>query len=222
MSLEPAVFGIKLYHLGGTIMILSILFSYYCLINVVFNKIYSSSKAVKWCTYLLLVTYTIQGVDGKAEAFTWYNSAVHYTFGHSLFVLFIALMLNHAWNPKDKKKNVIATVFISLLGFLAAGVNNVTVFGGLLFVILFYACFCAYQRVFGDQTYDMFLRSLPMIITYIVGTIINLGAPGNKQRMMTGTNKNGLLIVIRNSFALGIAFIQRHFSWVTFGFSLYI
>ncbi|WP_022766631.1 hypothetical protein [Butyrivibrio sp. XPD2006] len=219
MALEPAVFGIKLYHLGGSIMLLSILLSYYYLLSVVFNKLFNASGAVKWCLLSLLTMYTIQGVDGKAEAFTWFNSAVHYTFAHSLLILFIALTVNHIWTS-DNKKRIVRTVLISILGFLAAGTNNITVFGGLLFIVLFYAGLVLYQRVYGDRTYDKFLRSLPMIISFFVGAAINLGAPGNKQRMLLGSNNNNLFVVVKNSFALGSAFIQRHFSGVTLGFIL--
>ena len=222
MALQPAVFGIKLYHIGGSIMLFSILISTYCLVNVVFTKIFHASKAVKWCLFSLITIYSIQGVDGKAEAFTWYNSAIHYTFAHSLLILFITATIYHAWKESDGNRHIAKTILISLLGFLAAGTNNITVFGGLLFSILFSAGFILYQRFYGDRTYDRFLRSLPMIVSFIVGTAINLGAPGNRVRMSVGANQNNLLVVIRNSFALGIGFTQRHFNGITIGFIILV
>lgn len=222
MALEPAVFGIKLYHLGGSIMLLSILLSYYYLLSVVFTKLFHASRAAKWCLFSLLTMYTIQGVDGKAEAFTWFNSAVHYTFAHSLLITFIAVTIHYIWGSDNDKKHIIKAILISVLGFLAAGTNNITVFGGLLFIVLFYAGFLLYQEVYGDKTYDKFLLSLPMIISFFVGAAINLGAPGNKQRMMLMSDGNNLFVVVRNSFVMGISFIQRHFSGVTLGFILFV
>ncbi len=62
-----------------------------------------------------------------------------------------------------------------------------------------------------------------MTITYIIGTVINLTAIGNKKRMVLVTDKtNGLFVTAKNAFVLSNAFIQRHFSLVTLAFILII
>lgn len=221
MALQPAVFSIKLYHLTGVFMLGSILISYYVLVTVLFNKVFKASESAKWLIYVFTVMLSIEGVDGKAEAFTWYNSAVHYTFGHALFVLFIALVIYYVHDLRNSSKKILHCVLISLIGFLAAGTNNVTVFGGLLTIVILAAMGFLYELVFGEKKYDGLLSALPMGIVYIIGTAVNLGAVGNSKRMVTaGSHNNSVFITVRNSFVLGTEFIKRHFWGMTVAYIL--
>lgn len=220
MSLQPGVFSVKLYHLTGIFMVTSMFLSYYIFFQCVLRKTFKASRAITWCIYLLTVFLSIEGVDGKAEAFTWFNSAVHYTFGHALLIAFLGLSFAHMSNTEEKK-SLLPCILISILGFLAAGVNNITVFGGLLTLLIFLGCTFLYLTIWGQRNYRKAFRLLPMTIVYIIGTLLNLGAIGNKQRMTLVTTKpNGLFPTTKNAFVLGAAFIQRHFSLVTLAFIL--
>ena len=220
MALQPGVFSNKLYHLTGIFMLATMFLSYYIFFHCVLRKTFKASTVLTWCLYLLTVFLSIEGVDGKAEGFTWFNSAVHYTFGHALLMAFLGLTFSYMMDNAEKK-SLLPCILISILGFLTAGVNNITVFGGLLTLLIFLVCAFLYLTIWGQKNYRRPLRILPMTIVYMIGTVINFAAVGNKKRMVVATeHTNSVFTTIKNAFVLGFAFIQRHFSLVTVAFIL--
>lgn len=101
MAIHPGVFSVKLYHLTGAIMLTAMLVSTFWLVYLALGKVFHASKAVVGCVALLTFLLSVEGVDGYAEAFTWYNSAVHYTFGHAMLIIFMGLTFYELNTPKD-------------------------------------------------------------------------------------------------------------------------
>ena len=78
MALQPAVFSVKLYHLTGVIMVLSVMVSYAVLIHVIFSRMLDASFATGCVIYISTILLTLEGVyEGGAEALTWYNKAFY-------------------------------------------------------------------------------------------------------------------------------------------------
>ncbi len=220
MALHPGVFSIKLYHFTGVLMLASIFAANYILFHNVLHKVFGMSGTVTLLLSLLTTFISIEGVDGKAEAFTWFNSAVHYTFGHDLLIVFLGLTFGYMMRS-SQKRSLLSCVLISVLGFLAAGVNNITVFGGLLTILIFLGCAFLYFLIWEDRKFQKVLSILPMAIVYTIGTVVNLTSVGNKGRMsLVTTQPNSLFFTVKNSFQLGACFIQRHFSLVTLAFMI--
>ncbi|SEK88745.1 hypothetical protein SAMN04487770_1045 [Butyrivibrio sp. ob235] len=217
MELQPAVFKTEFYHLTAFIMLGAMFLSYFALFKVIGKDVLKTDR-MNYPLFLLTFLITVELVDGKAEGFTWYNSAVHYTFGHALFVLFLALLLKNSFVCD---KSVPLTVLSSLAGFLAAGVNNITVFGGLLFIIMAVLFALLSQLLSGDKDCSHIKRAIIPSLIYFVGTALNLLSPGNKNRMaMANSVKNSVFVTVRNSFVLGFHFVLRHISIEVLGFAI--
>ncbi|WP_408069643.1 phosphatase PAP2 family protein [Butyrivibrio sp. JL13D10] len=215
MELHPAVFKTEYYHLTSFIMLGAMFISYFALFKVMGKDVLKMNR-MNYILFILTFFISVELVDGKAEGFTWYNSAVHYTFGHALFVLFLALLLKSSYSIKESVPLIIISSFV---GFLAAGVNNITVFGGLLFLIMaiLFALLC--QLLFGNKDIVIIKRALIPSAVFLIGTALNLLSPGNRNRMaMANSVKNSVFVTVRNSFVLGFHFILRHINFEVLGF----
>lgn len=109
------------------------------------------------------------------------------------------------------------------MGFLAAGSNNITVFGGILTIIVFVCGYFLYQWIWGERDFAGIKRIIPMAIVYLAGACVNLLCVGNTKRMeVLSASKNSIFVTARNSFAMGAEFIQRHFNGVVLGYIILV
>jgi len=218
MALQPAVWNIKAYHLTGSIMVGTMLLAYLSLGFVLFKKILRMPWQIAVSIILLVYFASIQMVSGIAEGFTWFNSSVHYTFMHSIFVFFYSGVLSFVCdairNDKlmNERKTIIRAVFLCVLAIIVAGGNNVTILGGLLAMLLTEGALLFYYVVYtSKQKKEVFSAAehlLPVTIAYFCGFLINVLAPGNRGRMAVsvGNRKNDLSAVIINAFK--VAFVD--------------
>lgn len=184
MALQPAVWNIRLYHLTGMIMTLSMLGAYIALGLVVFKRLWKMSFPGAVSIALLAYLISAERVIGIAEAFTWFNGAVHYTYMNSLMVFFVSVVALYVFGKSgDERKpvaKIVLTALLCLLGVIAAGSNNVTALTGMLVMLVLGVAI----MVLGEKGHkvDRFLTFLPMLIAYAVGFMVNMLSPGNRAR----------------------------------------
>ncbi len=131
MTLQPAVWGIKAYHLTGVMMMGALFLSYCVLGYAVLRVVLKASRFVTVCVTLLTFLFSAETIIGIAEAFTWYNSSVHYTFIHSLFACLagaVAIFLHEVQNY-SKKRTIITQIFLCILALIVAGGNIISTVG---------------------------------------------------------------------------------------------
>ncbi|WP_207638116.1 DUF6056 family protein [Butyrivibrio sp. FCS006] len=184
MSLQPAVWNIKLYHLTGLIMAISMLGAYVVLGLVVFKRLWKMSFPGAISISLLAYLVSAERVIGIAEAFTWYNSAVHYTYMNSLLVFFVSMVALYVFGKnRDERKpisKIVLTALLCLLGVVTAGSNNVTALTGMLVMLVFGVAIMVLQE--KGHKLNCFLAFLPMMIAYAFGFLANMLSPGNRAR----------------------------------------
>lgn len=217
MSLQPAVWSVKIYHLTGTIMLITMLGAYIAFGLVVFKRLWKMSFAEAVSIALLAYLASAEFAPGIAEAFTWYNSAVHYTFMNALLVLFVAMVALYLFGisgERNGNKRIISTVAICIFGFVVAGGNNITTLAGVLvLLILAISIFVMQDR---KRKLSDILRFLPVFISYLVGFLLNVFSPGNKMRgagsgLELENADYGAAII--NSFRVSFTNISDKFSW---------
>ena len=217
MEMHPAGFSMKMYHMTSFIMLGAMFVSYFALFRVIGKNVLKKER-MDYELFILTFLFSVELVDGKAEGFTWYNSAIHYTFGHALFVLFLALLIKYVFSQEETRTLL---VFASICGFLAAGVNNITVFGGMLFLSMVILFLVFTKLIFGEKDFSFIKKSLIPTASFMAGALINLLAPGNRSRMATSDAvKNSIFVTIRNSFVLGFHFCLRHVRLEVLGFMI--
>lgn len=220
MALQPAVWNVKLYHLTGVIMVGAMLLAYVAFGLVLFNKILRMPRQVALSITLLVYLASIQMATGIAEGFTWFNSAVHYTFMHSLFIFFVAMVLSFLGdvirnkNGMNVGKVAVREVLLCVLAIIVAGGNNLTTLGGVLTVfmtegaLLFY--YLVYTKKKGKEVLAAGKLFLPIMIAYLIGFLCNVLAPGNSKRMAisVGERKTDFISIVIKAFRVCVVDIK--------------
>ena len=208
MALQPAVFGRKLYHLTGVILLGSLFLSYCVLGYGVLRILLKASYFVTTCVTLLTFLFSAETIVGIAEAFTWFNGAVHYTFIHSLFccLLGATAIFLHDVKSYSKKRVIISEVLLCILALIVAGGNIISTFGAGLFlsIVLLYLFLFVRDRV---------KPMLPITIAYLTGMFTNLLAPGNTKKFEIMNEPHGVFETIWQAFYCAGYFISHYFSW---------
>ncbi len=215
MAMQPAVFGIKYYHFTGFIMLGTMFVSYLALFWILCHKALHFNKAITLTLFSLTYIATVQMVKSIPEAFTWFNGAVHYTFNHSMFILFLSLTILFYMNMSQKESGVLRVVETALLcvfGFLVAGGNNITVLTGTVLLVMLAVCVCLYYRFYKKESAKRYAALVPVVISFIIGAMVNFGAPGNRERIDAVGDHNSFVGTVLDSFISGGYSIYYNFT----------
>ena len=206
MAMQPAVFGTKYYHLTGFIMLGAMFAAYLALFWVLCYKALHFTKTTTLTMFSLTYIASVQMVKSIPEAFTWFNGAVHYTFNHSMFILFLALTILLYMNVSKKDNGVakvIKTALLCVFGFLVAGGNNITVLTGTVILVMLVASVFLYYRFYKKESVQKYALLVPVVLSFIIGAMVNFGAPGNKERMEAVGDHNSFVGTVIASFISG-------------------
>ena len=215
MAMQPSVFGIKLYHFTGFIMLGTLFVSYFVLFLVVCHRVLRLSKATALTVFALTYLVSTQLVKSIPESFTWFNGAIHYTFNHAMFVLYLALIVLLFFdyiNIKSGIKRITCTIILCVFGFFVAGGNNITVLTGVVTLVIIYLCTLLYCRIRFEKQSDSIFPVTIIAASYILGAVLNFTAPGNLVRMSATGNTNSFFATIINSFVSGGYSVYYNFS----------
>ncbi len=214
MSLQPAVFGTRAYHFTGLIMLGAMFISYFVFFYILLYKLFKIPKSVSLSIFALTYIITIENVEAIPEAFTWFNGAVHYTFNHAMFVLFIALVLNYVKLKKkiSMSKDVVFPV-LCLMGFLTAGGNNITVLSGAIVVIFIGIGLFLYDFIIHKNIKTSYRSTYLILFSFVLGTLVNFLAPGNRKRMGIVGEPNPIFKTVIDSFITGAYSLSVFSTW---------
>jgi len=211
MTLQPGIFGMKFYYLTPFIMLFALSFSTFFFFKVLIREVLGMSKSLSAILSCLVLFVQIQAVKDVAESFTWYNASVHYTVGHSIFMIYLALGFRHIYRRKNNEKSLGILVFI--FAFLTAGVNNVTIVCGLLVALTAIGLAICSKISFFKDKFELDIRFrdiLPSSIIMLIGCIVNIKSPGNAYRLeYMGGSHNSVVATILKSFESGAEYIVK-------------
>ena len=187
-SLQPSIFGDKLYGLSTVILVGFFLWGNWFFWKKVMGK--CQEAVIVFAAVTVLCT---QVLPHAFQGFYWWNGASYYT-------LFYSLMLIQ-WGMLLEKKRVVVPC---ILGFLLGGGNLVSGLLGLEVTALFLLVEIV-DAVKGrgeGKTADAksVVRIAAIFIFSLVGFIINVIAPGNAIRAQSQPYTQGPLEAIGNSF----------------------
>ena len=223
MSLQPAIYGEKYYHIVP--MLLIILFAVSTLILV--KAFIGDCLKQPWYLFFGiagLMTFTsIQNVKDQAEAITWYNGGIHYTGMYAIWMLFMSTEIYllraeiercSSLEHKIKRRNVFLQLLACFMAFIVGGGSNTVVLLALLVdITMLFVLFFFYSK---KVSYSM----IPSSLILFIGSIVNLTSIGNAKRLeCIGGNHNGIIGTIIKSFGEGARFSIK---WMDGAVILYV
>lgn len=208
MSLQPAIFGFE-YYAATTILIMgSVLVANWVFSSRLCSKPLGLSIVENFTISILLTILMIQWIPSPVQGLYWYNGAVYYVFFHSLFLIFVCLVLSLS---KEKSAVKFATKLgMSVFGavFIAGG-NYVTAFGSILFLI----AITIFSLIVKNKAF--FCGCSIILAALLVGFIFNASCPGTQIRSASIGAPRGIeaaMNAILNSIAVGVKYIA---TWTT-------
>lgn len=172
-ALPPNIWGERMYFLTTWVVLLmltaAVLFFFYEL----FVKGFGADRYVSHSISMIALFVMIQcmGASGRAESFYWYSGAINYTFIHGMSLLFYGMLIATA-NAKGIKKGAILAI-ASVLGFLVAGGNQMTMLNGAI-VLAVVTVFLTILKKWQE-----YKKLWIPILSFYIGFMISVIAPGN-------------------------------------------
>lgn len=174
MGLNPGVLSERLTFLVPFIILIpycgGIALFFYQLSKLFFDKAEREIKPIILCTIFI----TIQTIYDPAEAFFWYNGAIHYMFMQSLLLCWMGIILRLSRENTGKWKEVLWILAGCLIGLIIGGGNFITVLQGFILSIVYLSLCILHKRLRLQCVFPWLL--------FCVGGIYNLTAPGNLLR----------------------------------------
>ncbi|PWT26177.1 hypothetical protein [Butyrivibrio fibrisolvens] len=225
MSLEPGIWNQEFYHIVPMLMIAILGVATFWFVSSFVSGILKLDKYISSGITLLILMISFQCIKQPAEAFTWYNGAIHYTGIYALWLILLTCNIKVFVSGGAGKREQVG---LCLLAFLVAGGNNLTVLTALIvqvYMLLLLGIMALYKgRLTGKKSEDnkkdsesktgynkLLITFIPESILMFVGAMINFLAPGNAIRMEAmGGNSNGIVETIVKSFSAGVKY---SFDW---------
>lgn len=200
MSLQPAVFGERLYALTPFIMIGMLTAA----TLVFFRELFRDVKGSEWlCMALLVLLVTVQRMVCVPVAFYWYNGAVHYLFMYGVGLFLAAFLMKvirgkrpgSFWERKEARQNVSAIAVSCILAVVLGGGNLVTALSGAIgFVTVL-----AWLWLSGRRG-KLLAVLLPALCNF-AAFAANIAAPGNWVRQdAMGGQESPVMSVLRSLY----------------------
>lgn len=202
MTLEPGIFGESLYGITTIVLVLSFILSNIILFKVILIDYLKADKKTAILLALLFIFISIQFVPIPVQGFYWYNGSMFYTFFYSLMLLLIGLILKGI--KENKERNILNTIFISILAATLGGGNYST---GLMFAVILVMIL-----IYTFIKKNNFRKGLLICtIFYLISFIINVKAPGNnvRQSMNKAQEYNSIMSIIM-SFRYGAKYVLSY------------
>lgn len=181
MAVPPNSFGERCYVLTTWIMLGMLSLSVIYLFRCIFVKIFHADRYLCHSLSMLVLFASVQCMcpAGRGEAFYWYSGAVNYIFVHSMSLFFFGLLISAVYDKG--KKRIWDLGIASLLGFLTGGGNQMTALNGAVVLL------AAIALITGCKKWKNFKKMWIPMVTYYLGFLLNVCAPGNWVRA-EGTN----------------------------------
>ena len=175
MSLQPAVISERLYPLTCVVMLGMLIGSHFFFFRALYTKFLKFSRSAWVVITLSFLFLSIQVLDTPAQAFYWYNGALHYVFMHSCMIFLMGSLLL-LLKADSRRSRIFYLILSGFFAIVTGGANFVTALVTPV-IICFILLFCVYKK--EKKGYRLLL---PFLLS-IAGLIINVAAPGNAVRM---------------------------------------
>lgn len=177
MALEPGIVGEDAYVVAAPAIMASLVAATFWSSHVLLREWLHFDRPSWIAVASLVLVLQTQLLPSPVEALFWYNSAVYYTFFHSLMLVLLGMVLRSV-DPNRSKPVLKLVIASTVVAFVLAGGNFVTVLvTGELLVVL---CVVLWRRNVTSFSWAL----LPTAALFC-GAVISMTAPGNSVRQQT-------------------------------------
>ena len=206
-ALPPNIWGDNLYFLTPWVVLLMLSGSMLYLLHEILVKAMKADQYTSHSISMLVLLITVQCLyeQGRVEAFYWYSGAINYTFVYGLSLLFYGLLISAGY-AKGKKRTV-RLILASVLGFLTAGGNQMTMLNAAI-VLLVMIGIMTYRQKWQEH-----LGLLLPIGTFFVGFVLAVIAPGNFARAGAAQGMNPIKAILVSLYGCLDLAVDEWTSW---------
>lgn len=206
-ALPPNIWGDNLYFLTPWLVLLMLSGSMLYLLHEILVKAMKADQYTSHSISMLVLLITVQCLyeQGRVEAFYWYSGAINYTFVYGLSLLFYGLLISAGY-AKGKKRTV-RLILASVLGFLTAGGNQMTMLNAAI-VLLVMIGIMTYRQKWQEH-----LGLLLPIGTFFVGFVLAVIAPGNFARAGAAQGMNPIKAILVSLYGCLDLAVDEWTSW---------
>lgn len=212
MGIEPLVWGEQYYFWGPIFLILILAASVFVLTGVLIRDILGVDKHGSLAVQAIASIMVVELIHTAQQGFYWYIGGLHYVGMHSLFMLFVAVLIR-LYDANLKGLRGILLLLASMVGaLLAAGSNFVTALQGCVVTAFLTAAVCLVRKQKG-------IRYLPAFVVYAVSFYMNVSAPGNgvRARSFEGWGYSPFQAIL-HSFLEAFRHLWLFTNWITVAF----
>lgn len=206
LSLQPAIFGEKLYFLTTVIIFFIGFICVYESLKILNRHfIHEDNKFVLTFTVIIL-TILFLLLPSATEGLFWFNGAMNYMPWAFTNFLSLALLIEIFYSKNGSKKYYGLLVLVTLLSFFTSGGDHVTAFANILFMTIISIILIVRKKKY----YSLF-----PLISAIIGFIIMYIAPGTAARQaafVTPTVKD--TIINTYNYVKGMLGPWMSFQWL--------
>lgn len=200
LSLQPGIFGEKLYFIGSWILLLLGLFSTSYFVHT-FLKLFGIVGSETRIIGLFLFVFLIQQLPSAVQGIYWFNGAWNYTFFFWLCLINFSLIVRYIHT--GSAVYIVSSCFIS---FVISGGNHVTGFLNILVLLVLAFSFRYKKFIFAS------------LLVSIIGYILVFIAPGTLIRQMT-LEKQGVITTLLHSL---VGCVMHLNDWMTLQWIMFI
>lgn len=171
MSLQPGIFGDRLYFLTPLLLIGGIFLCLFIVFHIVTKRFLSGRPSFRFLLSLLCTAVVLCGLPSAAEGLYWFNGAMHYMPWGLTTIVSIALLCELYYTCSALKKSILLVISV-LLSFVISGGNQSTALAHILLLSIGTALLILRKRYY----------SIAPLIAALTGFAIMAVAPGNAIR----------------------------------------
>lgn len=196
-----------LYKFLPVLFIVSLFFSIYCIIFLLFNNF--KKKECLLLTIVVMVIYLIE-MPTVSEGFYWLAGSVTYQLSNIIFIWLTYFMIKFLETNKNKYFLVVL-----LLSIIAIGTNETT----MLFVDLFLLVICVFDY-YKYRRVNFFLLSI-LLVAIISSAVVYL-SPGNVIRAATYPSKQKIGYALMKTVAGIFTYCIKWFPFMVISIFIYV
>jgi len=186
-SLQPAAFSDDLYFLTTFIMVFSLSFSTFFLLDTIIVKALKAKRSYSILISALILFSSLQFMPDIPEGLYWFNGSSYYTFSYCVALLFFTVVIRLYFTEKKKLRPLLFLGAL-LLAVFVGGTNYSTALSSLC---IFALALVRLTIKRDKKLYQYYIVALVLLISFL----INVAAPGNAVRAASTSGKGPLAAI---------------------------
>lgn len=200
-SLQPAVFSTNFYGITGFVMLFSLIFSQWLLMETIFVKWLGLPRNRMWLILIPVLFSEIQFMPSKFEGIYWFNGASYYTLFFALELVLHAMMIRQAMTNSVHRRRVLG-VLNSILAVVLGGANYTTA----LITAIILACFLMEAFVKRRPVCGSYMVTF---LLFMIGFAVSALAPGNSVRAKEVMGMPVFSAIAASFYKCGVLIVRR-------------